>query len=83
MTFHIVERVYENPVTDEELNESSAMLEPCLKARNIKWVQTYVAKDRKRCLCIFEAPDSETVRTSFRTANVKFERVWAAFAPWA
>jgi hypothetical protein len=34
--------------------------------------------DRKRRICVFEAPDADAVRISYRSAGVKFERVWAA-----
>jgi hypothetical protein len=47
-------------------------------ARTRGWVTTYIADDRRRQLCIFEAVDAESVRRSFRTAGVAFERVWSA-----
>jgi hypothetical protein len=34
--------------------------------------------DRRRRICVFDAPDADSVRVSFRSAGVKFERVWAA-----
>lgn len=83
MAFLIVEYEYESPVTDDELAANSAKVSPCLDARGIKWVQSYVASDRKRGLCVFEAADAESVRESFRRANVRFQRVWPAFAPWS
>jgi hypothetical protein len=34
--------------------------------------------DRRRRICVFEAPDADSVRVSYRSAGVSFERVWAA-----
>jgi hypothetical protein len=34
--------------------------------------------DRKRRVCVFEAPDADAVRASYRSAGVQFERVWPA-----
>jgi hypothetical protein len=41
-------------------------------------VRSFVALDRKRRICIFDAPDAEAVRESYRSAGVRFERVWSA-----
>jgi hypothetical protein len=74
----IVETVYDTPATDEEVDASAALLDPCLQGHDVRWVRSYMALDRRRRICIFEAPDADSVRVSYRSAGVKFERVWAA-----
>jgi hypothetical protein len=82
MAYLMVQYQYATAITDQELEAQSSRLAPCLEARDVKWVQTYVSKDRTRQLCIFQAADAETVRQAFRTANVAFVEVWPAFTPW-
>jgi hypothetical protein len=79
----IVEYKHEPPITDEQLKEASAKLHDCLEARSAKWIQTYLSEDRTSQICIFEAPDAEAVRSAYRMAGVKFERVRAAFTPFS
>ena len=82
MPYIIVEHRYEKPLTDDELDVSGDRLSPCLEARGAEWVATYVAEDRLRSICVFTAADAESVRVAHRFADVKFERVWPAFAPF-
>jgi hypothetical protein len=74
----IVETVYDPPATEEELDAKASKLEPCLEGRGVRWVRSYMSVDRKRRVCVFEAPDADAVRASYRSAGVKFERVWPA-----
>jgi hypothetical protein len=78
MPYLIVEYRYDPPLTDEALNVTSAALTPCLEARNVRRLRTYLATDRTRGFCEFEAADAESVREAFRSAKVKFENVWSA-----
>lgn len=74
----IVEYAFEPPATDEELNRIAEQLAPCLEGRDVRFVQSFVSLDRRRRICVFEAADAETIRVSYRSANVAFERVWPA-----
>jgi hypothetical protein len=76
----IMEQTFESPLSDEESARYAARLDPCLEVRNGAWVRSYYAKDRRRCICEFEAPDAESVRTALRLADVPFDRVWSADA---
>jgi uncharacterized protein DUF4242 len=78
MPHMIVETVYDPPITVEQFDAQAGKLEPCLEGHGVRWVRSYMSLDRKRRVCIFEAPDADAVRTSYRSAGVKFERVWAA-----
>jgi hypothetical protein len=76
----IVEYKFDLPLTDEEFDAMARKLDPCLEARSARWVQSFLAQDRTRRICIFEAADAESVREAYRTAKVGFERAWAADA---
>jgi hypothetical protein len=74
----VMEQTFETPMSDEELARFAKQLDPCLDLRNGTWARSYLAADRKRMMCEFEAPDAESVREALRSANVPFDRVWSA-----
>jgi len=78
MPYLIVEYLHDPPVSNEQLGAASVALEPCLKARSIKRLRSWVSTDRKQGFCEYYAPDAETLREAYRTASVKFLRVWPA-----
>ena len=74
----IVEYAFDPPLTEEEFDAMAERLEPCLEARSVRWIQSFLARDRSRRICIFEAADAGSVREAYRSAKVGFERAWAA-----
>ena len=78
MTLIIVETSWEQPISDEEFDAQAEKVTPCLDERQATWVTSYMATDRRRRVCVFEARDAEAVRQAYRLSGVKFERVWAA-----
>jgi hypothetical protein len=77
MVHLIVEYSFDPPLTDEEHNRTASRLDKCLEAHGARWLASYLAHDRKRMVCEFEAADAEAVRASLRSADVPFERVWS------
>jgi hypothetical protein len=41
-------------------------------------MRSYLSTDRLRMVCEFEATDAESVRQSYRSAGVRFDRAWPA-----
>jgi hypothetical protein len=78
MTRMIVETVFDPPASEEELDANAMKLAPCFEGRDVTWVMSYMSLDRRRRICVFDAPDAEAVRSSYRSAGVQFERVWPA-----
>ncbi|HET9949687.1 MAG TPA: DUF4242 domain-containing protein [Longimicrobiales bacterium] len=76
MAYVIVERIFEPPLTEAEQLARMSRLGPCLGLHGVRWIRSYVSKDRRHGVCEYEAPDAEAVRVAHRTANVPFERVW-------
>ena len=78
MTLHriVVERSYDTPHTEADMMLVSDRMRPCLEAYQVSWKRTVVSADRKRIVCEYEAPDTETVRRIQREAGAQFERVW-------
>lgn len=74
----IVEYLFDPPMTEEGFDAMSTALGPCLVQHNVTWKGSYIAQDRRRRVCIYEAVDAESVREAYRTAGVGFERAWSA-----
>ncbi len=78
MPQYIVEHEYQTPLTDEVHNDEAKRSDPCLKQYGVVWVASYLAVDRMKMLCEFEADSQEQIRNALRSAEVPFARVWPA-----
>ena len=78
MTTLIVERTFDEPLTDESLAAVMERMGPCLEEYGVTWVRSYFSDDRRRMICHYEAPDAEAVRASNRAAEALFDHVWSA-----
>lgn len=74
----IVERTFDEPLTDEALAAVEKRMAPCLVEYGVTWVRSYFSADRCRMICHYEAPDAEAVRASNRAAEALFDHVWSA-----
>jgi hypothetical protein len=73
----LVERKFESPVKLEEIQSLEDAGSWCLRTHRVKFARTFFSADRKRMLCLYEAPDAEAVRLAQREAGMPFDRVWA------
>ena len=78
MAHLIVEQTFETPLTDEAHAQLGTRLDSCLEAYGARWMRSYLSTDRLRMVCEFEAADAESVRQSYRSAGVRFDRAWPA-----
>jgi len=78
MPQYIVEHEYQSPLTDEVHNDEAKRADPCLKQYGVVWVASYLAVDRMKMVCEFEADSQEQIRNALRSAEVPFARVWPA-----
>lgn len=78
MPYLLVEYDHNPPISDEQLAAAGTALGPCLEARNIRRLRSWVSADRKKGVCEYFAPDAESLREAYHTARVKFLRVWPA-----
>jgi hypothetical protein len=74
----IVERSFETPLTQEELEAVEARMAPCLDLYNVRWIRSYWSSDRKRMICEYDAADVASVRNVQREAAANFDRAWVA-----
>lgn len=78
MPSYVVEHEYETPLTDEKHNAEAQRADPCLARYGVKWRRSYLATDRMKMVCEFEAESNEHIRSALRSAEVPFARVWQA-----
>jgi hypothetical protein len=79
-TVILVEYLYNPALSDAEYATEMARLRPCLMVREIELLQTFVAPDGVRALCVYRALDAEGVRYAHRSAGVAFHAAWPAHA---
>ncbi len=74
----IVERNFDPPVTQDDLNAVSQRIGGCLDLYRVRWIRSHVSTDRRRMVCEYEAADAQSVRDVQNAAQAPFERVWPA-----
>lgn len=72
----LVTRVFDEPVTLEEIQSIEDAGAWCLETHNVKFVRTFFSVDRRRMVCLYRAPDTESVRLAQRQAGMPVDRVW-------
>ena len=73
----VVERSFEEPVSVEELQAVEDAGAWCMELHRVTFLRTFFSQDRKRMLCLYHAPDAESVRQAQRKAGMPTERVWS------
>lgn len=77
MAYVIVERTFEEPM-ELDIGALVGKTAWCREMHNIRYLRGYFSSDMKRMLCVYEAPDAESVRIANRQMGMPFERVWTA-----
>lgn len=73
----VVHRRFDEPVALGDIQEMEDAGIACLDVRQVQFVRTYFSADQKRMLCLYRAPDAESVREAQRAAGMPMEDVWA------
>jgi hypothetical protein len=74
----IVERSFEDPVELAAIRAIEDRGAWCLEEQQVRFVRTWFSKDRRRMVCLYEAPGAESVLIAQRQAGMPFDRVWSA-----
>jgi hypothetical protein len=78
MSTVVVERSFAGPVSFEEIQAVEERGAGCLEAHGVTFTRTFISRDRRRMVCLYEAPDAESVRIAQQKAGMPFERAWTA-----
>jgi len=74
----VVERTFEPPLTQDELDRIEARMAPCLGMYDVTWIRSVWSADRARMVCEYEAPDAASVRRVQDEAEASYDTVWRA-----
>jgi hypothetical protein len=73
----VVERSWEEPVALDDIQAIEDAGAWCLETHRVKFARTFFSTDRKRMICLYHAPDAESVRLAQRQAQMPVDVVWA------
>ncbi len=73
----LVSRRFEEPVALRDIQALEDAGAGCLDTHRVRFVRTFFSTDRRRMICLYHAPDAESVRIAQRAANMPVERIWA------
>jgi hypothetical protein len=72
----LVERSWDEPVAFEEVEALEESGASCLELHRVRFLRTYFSNDRRRMLCLYAAPDAESVRLTQAKIGMPFDDVW-------
>lgn len=73
----VVERRWDEAVALEDIQAKEDAGASCLEMRNVRFLRTFFSFDRRRMLCLYSAPDAESVRQAQREAGMPVANVWS------
>jgi hypothetical protein len=73
----MVERRFADPVRLEDIQAIEDSGAWCLETHRVTFVRTFFSLDRRRMLCLYRAPDAESVRLAQREAGMPVDAVWS------
>ncbi len=74
----LVERSFPAPVDFPAFQALEDAGSWCLDLNGVRFLGTFFARDRRRMLCLYQAPDSEAVKRTNSRLELPFDRVWPA-----
>ncbi len=74
----VVERDFPDGVEFETVQAQEEANIACLETHRVKFVRTYFSLDQRRMMCLYRAPDTESVRIAQRQAEMPVSRIWPA-----
>ncbi|MFY0990642.1 nickel-binding protein [Halomonas sp. C05BenzN] len=73
----LVERSFTQPVALEAIQRLEDAGSACLQNHRVRFVRTFFSQDGRRMICLYHAPDAESVRLAQRQAGMPLERAWS------
>lgn len=74
----LVKRSFGAPVAFDDVQAMEDAGTDCLNLHRVRFLRSYFSTDRKRMICLYEAPDVEAVRNANRQVGLPFEEIWGA-----
>jgi hypothetical protein len=73
----LVSRRFDAPVDFADIQMLEDRGQGCLDLHRVRFMRSHFSSDRRRMLCLYEAPDAESVRIAQREAALPVERIYA------
>lgn len=73
----VVTRRFAEPVQLTDIQAIEDAGAGCLQTHRVEFERTFFSADRRRMVCLYRAPDAESVRMAQREAGMPLESVWA------
>ena len=73
----VVTRRFERPADFAAIQALEDEGKGCLDAHRVRFIRTYFSRDRTRMICLYQAPDAESVRIAQREAGMPVDQVWS------
>ena len=73
----MVERSFQEPVPLTQIQSCMRAAQGCFEIHRVKFARRFISLDGKRMLCLYQAPDAESVRIAQREAALPADAVWA------
>jgi len=78
MALILVERSFEQPTPFERLAAMERAVADCLARHRVQALRSFCARDQHHMVCLYEAPDAESVRTTQDEGGLPYDLVWPA-----
>jgi hypothetical protein len=72
----LVERSLQAGMAEAAVRRAAGAGASCLEAHDSRFLHSYVSADGRRTICVFEAPDAESVRSVQRRLGMPFDAAW-------
>lgn len=81
LTYVVAELSCDTPIALANLIAIEQSCAPCFGTYRVQLTGLFIARDRRRAVLLFRAPDAESVRLACRHVTLPFERVWQCQTP--
>ena len=76
----VVERQFDQSTAVDDLQKIEDAGAWCMELHKVTFLRTFASEDCKRMICLYRAPDAESVRLAQAQAGMPLQRVWACRA---
>ncbi|MDH5676791.1 MAG: DUF4242 domain-containing protein [Myxococcales bacterium] len=74
----VVERSFEEPRAFEDMDAAEAAVSWCFEQHRVKALRSFLSRNRRHMVCVYDAPDAEAVRKTQLEAGLPHDAIWAS-----
>jgi len=72
----VVTRAFAEPVSLDAVQAREDAAAHCLENHRVRYQRTFFSNDRRRMVCVYQAPDAESVRLAQLQAGMPVDQIW-------